>query len=43
MSYKRKQRGIERDHVVFPIAENIPEMPANYLPFFIDNHQYIKN
>jgi len=41
-NYKRKQRGIEKKEVVFPVAENITEMPENYLPFFTNLQQYIK-
>lgn len=30
---KRKQRGKELDKVVFPMAENLSEMPQNYKQF----------
>ena len=34
MSYKRKQRGTIKPEVVFPIAENMADMPNLYIPFF---------
>lgn len=33
MDSKRKQRGEIRDDVVFPVAENLSDMPSNYTPF----------
>ncbi|MFA6335321.1 MAG: hypothetical protein WCX48_07165 [Bacteroidales bacterium] len=33
MSYKRKQRGKEKDGVVFPLAENLSAMPEGYQSF----------
>lgn len=33
MSYKRKQRGKEKEKVVFPIAESLSNMPENYQTF----------
>lgn len=42
MSSKRKQRGQEKDQVVFPVAQKLSEMPENYQPFFSNLQQYIK-
>jgi predicted nuclease of restriction endonuclease-like (RecB) superfamily len=42
MKSNRKQRGLEKNQVVFPIAENLSEMPINYQPFLLDLKDYIK-
>lgn len=42
MNSKRKQRGAIKPEVVFPIAENLAEMPANYSSFFIGLKELIK-
>ena len=33
MNYNRKQRGIIKDQVVFPVSESLSEMPKDYLLF----------
>jgi len=42
MKYKRKQLGTLKTEVVFPVAENIAEMPETYLPFLMDLKELIK-
>jgi predicted nuclease of restriction endonuclease-like (RecB) superfamily len=39
---KRKQLGLEKEGVVFPVAENISEMPKDYPLFFTTLQKYIK-
>lgn len=36
MSYKRKQRGVEKEEVIFPIAESLSAMPDNYKSFIAE-------
>ncbi|MEA3445294.1 MAG: DUF1016 N-terminal domain-containing protein [Bacteroidota bacterium] len=43
MSFKRKQRGKEKEKVVFPIAENISVMPENYRKFIEEIKKQIKH
>lgn len=42
MSYKRKQRGELKEDVVFPVAENLSEMPAAYSSFVTGLKDLIK-
>lgn len=42
MSYKRKQLGIIKDQVVFPVSETLSEMPSDYLPFVNSLKEFIK-
>jgi len=42
MSYKRKQRGKEKDGVVFPLAENLSTMPEGYQSFITGLKEQIK-
>ena len=37
----RKQRGVEKDQVVFPLAETLLEMPVNYLGFIKEINERI--
>ena len=43
MSYKRKQRGKEKEKVVFPIAENLSAMPENYRNFIEEIKKQIRH
>lgn len=40
---KRKQRGVEKDQVVFPVAESLPEMPEGYESFIKEIKERITN
>lgn len=42
MSYKRKQRGVLKENVEFPVAENLSEMPATYASFIAGLSEFIK-
>lgn len=42
MSNKRKHRGLEKEKVIFPVAENITKMPENYIPFSDEIKEFIK-
>ena len=42
MNDKRKQRGKEKEKVVFPVAENLSVMPKNYKSFIADLKEQIK-
>jgi len=42
MSYKRKQRGEIKEKVVFPVAENLSELPVTYPSFVASLSEFIK-
>jgi len=42
MNYNRKQRGIIKDQVVFPVSESLSEMPKDYLLFVNSLKEFIK-
>ena len=42
MSSKRKQLGKEIEQVVFPLAENVTDMPKGYISFLDELKGFIK-